>query len=92
MPNTESAKKRLRQNAKRRLHNRAIRSSLRTLLRKVRESVQAGDVEQAETAARVMQKRFDQAAAKGIIHPNAAARTKSRVSAAIRRLKQPAAA
>ena len=80
MPNTDSAKKRLRQNEKRRLHNRAIRSKMRTQIRRVREAVQAGDSEKAQAEFRVATKRLDRAAGKNLIHKNAAARTKSRLS------------
>jgi small subunit ribosomal protein S20 len=79
MPNTASAKKRLRQNAKRRLYNRSQRSELRGQLRKVRDAVQAGDGERAQSEYRLAQKKLDQAAAKGIVHKNAAARTKGRM-------------
>jgi len=80
MPNTASAKKRLRQNEKRRAHNRTLRSRMRTQLRRVREAVEAGDSEKAQTEFRVASKRLDQAAAKNLIHKNAAARSKSRLS------------
>jgi small subunit ribosomal protein S20 len=79
MPNTASAKKRLRQNEKLRIHNRAKKSALRTQIRKVREAVQAGDTEKSQAELRLTQKRIDQAAAKNLIHKNAAARTKSRL-------------
>jgi small subunit ribosomal protein S20 len=88
MPNTASAKKRLRQNEARRARNRAVKSSLRTQLRKVRESLKAGNVEASQADFRVVTKGLDQAAAKGVIHPNRAARLKSRISAAIKKLKQ----
>ena len=80
MPNTASAKKRLRQNAKRRQHNRTLRSRMRTQIRRVREAVEAGDGEKAQAEFRVAAKRLDQAAAKNLIHKNAAARSKSRLS------------
>ena len=80
MPNTASSKKRLRQNDKRRQHNRTLRSRMRTQLRRVREAVEAGDGEKAQAEFRVATKRLDQAAAKNLIHKNAAARSKSRLS------------
>lgn len=83
MPNTESAKKRLRQNDKRRLHNRTIKSKLRSLIRKVREAAAAGNVEQAETEFRVCAKHLDRAGVHRVIHPNKAARLKSRLQHAI---------
>jgi small subunit ribosomal protein S20 len=51
--------------------------------------VVAGDLERAETEFRVAAKRLDQAGAKKIIHPNSAARIKSRLSAKIKAIKQP---
>ncbi|MCA9138507.1 MAG: 30S ribosomal protein S20 [Planctomycetales bacterium] len=80
MPNTPSAKKRLRQNDKRRLQNRTLRSRMRTQLRRVREAVAAGDGEKAQAELRVASKRLDQAASKNLIHKNAAARSKSRLN------------
>lgn len=80
MPNTASAKKRLRQNEKLRLHNRAARSTMRSQIRKVREAVKSGDTEKAQSEYRVAQKTIDQAASKKLIHKNAAARTKSRLN------------
>lgn len=80
MPNTTSAKKRLRQNEARRARNRSARATLRTTLRKVREAAGAGDKQQAQEAFRTAVKALDQAGAKRLIHPNKAARTKSRLS------------
>ena len=88
MPNTKSAAKRLRQNVVRRARNRSIRKAVRNQCRKVREAVVAGDVERAETEFRVAAKRLDRAGAKNIIHPNSAARIKSRLSAKIKAIKQ----
>jgi small subunit ribosomal protein S20 len=87
MPNTRSAKKRLRQNLVRRARNRSIKRSVRTQCRKVREAVAAGDLETAQNEFRVAAKKLDRAGAKNVIHSNAAARTKSRLSAKIKALK-----
>lgn len=84
MPNTASAKKRLRQNEKLRLHNRAAKSAVRSQLRRVREAVKAGDSDKAQTEFRLAQQSIDQAAAKNLLHKNAAARTKSRLSKLIK--------
>jgi small subunit ribosomal protein S20 len=86
MPNTASAKKRMRQDAVRRSRNRSTKSSLRTQLRKVREAITAKDIETSQTEFRVLGKKLDRAAARKVIHANAAARTKSRLSAAIKAL------
>ena len=88
MPNTSSAKKRLRQNILRRARNRSVRSSVRTQCRKVREAVKAGDVEKEETEFRMAAQKLDKAGARNIIHRNAAARMKSRLSARIKAIKQ----
>ena len=80
MPNTASAKKRLRQNDKQRQHNRTLRSRMRTQIRRVREAVVAGDGETARTEFRIATKRLDQAVSKNLIHKNAAARSKSRLN------------
>ncbi|MGB7328410.1 MAG: 30S ribosomal protein S20 [Rubripirellula sp.] len=80
MPNTDSAKKRLRQNEKLRVSNRAKRSTLRGQLRRVRDAVKAGDAATAQTELRVAQKKIDQAAAKNLLHQNTADRTKSRLN------------
>jgi len=88
MPNTKSAKKRLKQNIARRAVNRSIKRAVRTQCRKVREAVQDGDLEQAEAEFRLAAKHLDRAGAKHIIHRNAAARLKSRLSAKIRAAKQ----
>lgn len=87
MPNTASAKKRLRQNERRRMANRAVRSAMRGQLRKVREAVKAGEIEKAETEFRLAAKRLDKAGAKGIIHRNTASRTKSRLQHLIKTAK-----
>ncbi len=84
MPNTASAKKRLRQNEKLRLHNRSIKSEMRSQIRRVHEAIQAGDTEKAQSEFRVATKRLDRAASKNLIHRNAAARTKSRLSKRIK--------
>jgi small subunit ribosomal protein S20 len=88
MPNTKSAQKRLRQNVERRARNRSLRSDVRTQCRKVREAIKAADVDQAETEFRVAVKKLDRAGSRNIIHRNAAARLKSRMSAKIKALKQ----
>ena len=88
MPNTKSAKKRLRQNFDRRAQNRSLRSDVRTQCRKVREAIKAADVEKAEAEFRLATKKLDRAGARNILHRNAAARLKSRMSAKIKALKQ----
>lgn len=62
------------------------------MVRKVREAVAEGELAVAETNFRLAAKKLDQAAAKNVIHANAAARMKSRLSATIKRAKQAPAA
>ncbi len=84
MPNTASAKKELRKSRSRRLRNRGQRSTLRGAIKKVRNAIEAKDQEAAAQAFRAAVKMLDQAAAKHLIHRNTAARTKSRLSNAVR--------
>jgi len=88
MPNTKSAKKRLRQSLVRRARNRAYKSALKTQIRKVREEIAAGNLEAGEMEFRLAAKRVDKAAAAGVVHPNLAARVKSRLSAALKAAKK----
>ena len=87
MPNSNSAKKRLRQNKKRRLHNETIKSSLKTQLRKVHAAVAGDDPDAREGAFQAAVSSLDRAAAKKVIHPNAAARLKSRLSSKVKAAK-----
>ena len=77
---TKSAKKHLRQSLERRAKNRATKSAIKTQIRKVRAAVAAGDIAKAEAEARLAATKLDRAGVKRVIHPNAAARTKSRLS------------
>lgn len=79
MPRIRSAKKRMRQSAKARERNRQQRASLRTAVKKAR-TVPA--TEDATTALRAAESQLDRAARKHLIHPNAAARQKSRLAKA----------
>ena len=79
MANTKSALKRVRQNLKIRARNRQIRSKTRTFVKQAAESLVAGDKEEATRAVRAAARQLDKAAQKGVIHPNNAARRKSRL-------------
>jgi small subunit ribosomal protein S20 len=85
--NIKSQIKRNRQNEKRHARNKAVRSELKTRV-KVAIAKGAEGAEDAGLAARLAAKRIDKAAAKGVIHKNAAARRKSRLA---KRLNQAAA-
>ncbi len=73
MPNIKSAEKRLRQNVKRRLRNSAIKSTMKTAIKK------ALSAKDEDAALREALSAIDRAASKGVIHKNAAARKKSRL-------------
>lgn len=81
MPNNRNAAKAMRQANKRRLRNRAARTSMRTVVRKVHEAVATNDTAAVEAALKTATKKLDQAASKKFIHRNKAARLKSRLSA-----------
>lgn len=89
MANSAQAKKRVRQAEKRRQHNASMRSRMRTFIRKVLKAIDAGDKVQAEAAFKAAVPVIDRTARKGIIHPNKAARHKSRLSQHIRNMQQP---
>ena len=80
MPNNPSAAKRMRQEQKRRLHNRSIKSLVRTRVTKARQAITGNaSVEDAQEAVRLAASELDRAAKKGVIHRNNAARRKSRL-------------
>ncbi len=83
MPRIKSAKKAMRQGRARHERNRAQRSALRTALKRVRS---ATTPDQAAQAYRAAAQLLDRAARKGLIHDNNAARHKSRLAAAVRKL------
>lgn len=84
MANTTQARKRARQAVKRNRHNSALRSKMRTAIKKVIKAVRAGDKAAAQELFRAMSSVVDSVANKKIIHKNKAARHKSRLSAAIK--------
>ena len=86
MANTAQAKKRARQATKARTHNMSLRSALRTAVKKVRKAIGAGDKTAAQAVFKESQSVIDSIADKKIIHKNTAARTKSRLSSAIKAL------
>jgi small subunit ribosomal protein S20 len=80
MPHTSSAKKRLRQNAKRRLHNRAVKKAIKTQVKQVLAVVKEGGLDELREAYNLAAKKLDKAAARRVIHPNLAARKKSQLA------------
>ena len=82
MANIKSQKKRILTNEKARLRNKAVKSALKTHIRKFREAAAEGDVEKAQQLAQVACRALDKAATKGVIHANQAANRKSAVASA----------
>jgi small subunit ribosomal protein S20 len=78
--NIKSQIKRNKQNEKARQRNKAVKSSLRTAVRKFREAADAGDVEAAAVAMHAASRSLDKAASKGVIHKNQAANRKSAIA------------
>ncbi len=76
MANIKSQKKRILTNAKAADRNKAIKSELRT---RVKSAIKSAGDDNSDEAVRLAVKRLDMAAAKGVIHPNQAARRKSRL-------------
>jgi small subunit ribosomal protein S20 len=84
--NTAQAKKRARQNEKRRLHNAAQRSTTRTHVKRVLRAIRSGDKNAAQAAYKEAVPVLDRMATRGIINKNKAARHKSRLNDRIRAL------
>jgi len=78
--NIKSQIKRIKTNEKARLRNKAVKSELKTYVRKVREAVAAGDKEAATTALQAASRKLDKAVSKGVIHANQAANRKSAIA------------
>jgi small subunit ribosomal protein S20 len=84
MANTAQARKRARQSVKVNLHNSALRSTMRTAIKKIIKAIESGDKAAAAAAYTDNVSVIDRIADKKIIHKNKAARHKSRLSAAIK--------
>lgn len=80
MANIKSQKKRILTNEKARQRNKAVKSSLKTSVRKFNAAAEAGDAEQATVLAREASRKLDKAASKGVIHKNQAANRKSAIA------------
>jgi len=77
---SHSAKKRLRQNVKRRLANRSVKTHLKTRVKKFNAATAAGDVAEAKKQGLLLQKSFDKAVTHGVVHRKMADRKKSRAA------------
>ena len=90
MANIESAKKRMRQNVKRRVRNRMVRNKTRTYIKKANQLIEAGDQSAAIIAVQAAMSQLDRAAQKGVVHHNNADRRKSRLAKKLQTLAQAA--
>jgi small subunit ribosomal protein S20 len=78
--NIKSQIKRNRQNEKRRMRNKSVKSSLKTAIRKYNEALAAGNADNALVLLRDASRKLDKAASKGVIHKNQAANRKSAIA------------
>jgi len=85
--NIKSQKKRIVTAEKARMRNKAVRSELKTAVKRVRAAVEANDAELAQAEANKAGKLLDKAASKGIIHKNQAAQRKSGVQKLVNKIK-----
>ena len=84
MANSAQARKRVRQSEKRRQHNLALRSRMRTFIKKVKIAIEGGDKGVAKAALQEAQPVMDGMVNKGLVHKNKVARSKSRLNTAIK--------
>ena len=80
MANIKSQIKRNKTNEKARERNKAVKSELKTLVRKTREAIAGGDKEAAEAALKVASVKLDKAVSKGVVHKNQASNRKSAIA------------
>ncbi|MEE1928420.1 30S ribosomal protein S20 [Streptomyces sp. TRM 70351] len=88
MANIKSQIKRIKTNEKARQRNKAVKSELKTAIRRVREAVAAGEGEKATEAARVAGRKLDKAVSKGVLHKNNAANKKSALAQQVSSLQK----
>jgi len=87
MPNTKSAERRMRNSARKRLHNRSIKSSLHQLEKKYVALLASGKKDDASAGFKAVSSAFDKAAKSGVIHRSLASRKKSRLAARLNAVK-----
>jgi len=80
MPNTKSAERRMRNSTRKNLHNRHVKSRLKSLERAYVDALKGGKKEEANQAYRSLSSAFDKAAKSGVIHRGKASRKKSRLA------------
>lgn len=86
MANIKQQQKRVITNEKRRQRNKAVRSAVRTEIRKFREAVESGNKENAQAQLRVASRKLDKAVTKGVFHRNNAANKKSSMARAFNKM------
>lgn len=84
MAHTVSARKRIRQNLRHRARNRWRLKAMRDAIKDFNDKLTHGSIDEAKAAFLIAQKVLDRTAAKGVIHPNQAARRKSRLNAKLK--------
>ena len=87
MPNTKSAERRMRNNARKQLQNHSVKSRLKSLERHYVDAVKSGKKDEAAAAFRIVTSAFDKAAKNGVIHKASANRKKSRLAVHLARIK-----
>ena len=87
MANIKSAKKRIITSQKRADANKAVKSGVKTAVKKVRKAIEAGDKEAASAAMIAAEAAIDKAASKGVYHKNNAARKVSRLAQAVNKVQ-----
>ncbi|MGW8376169.1 30S ribosomal protein S20 [Streptomyces sp. ODS28] len=87
MANIKSQMKRIKTNEKARQRNKAVKSELKTAIRRTREAVAAGDSAKALEAQRIAGKKLDKAVSKGVLHKNNAANKKAALASKVATLK-----
>jgi len=92
MPNTKSAKKRVRQNEKRRMRNRITKKIVKTYSKRTLKAASEGNFEQADADFRFAVAKLDKAGTRRVLHPNTAARRKSQLARRLNDLKAKAGA
>jgi small subunit ribosomal protein S20 len=88
--NIKSQIKRIRQNEKAHQRNTAVKSALKTHVRKFREAADSGNLEEATTALQAATRQLDKAVSKGVIHKNQAANRKSAIAKRLAELQKAA--
>ena len=86
MANSPQARKRARQADKKRLHNNALESELRTYIKATNNAIATNDVATATAQQKKVTVKIDRLAGNNVLHPNRAARIKSRINAAIKKI------